>query len=1653
MKYFREAKNLYLIMVFIMILQLLIPTSFAGAESIVGQEQSFEDAGFKAFDAPTGSSLTSSAINVKNVVFKVIEGDDTEVSGGSAGEYLLELGVDELTKSFHLEFDFSLDEDHIVQGGDYYEFTVPTAFDIKEIINKPIKSDGDTIATYSISLDGTVRITFTDEINNGQPVDNGKFFQSWALGSNVKTGELSQEYDFNVAGPKKFIIAISNNNTESINKSDGKHVKNASTVKWSVDVNKQTANIGGKTLNDSMQAQIVPATIKVYELIPKLKDGSIIFIESSALATDGFTLTDGTTFPITFAEGNTKAYRIYYETTITDEQRECVFSNTSKEISNTATLGDTVSDGGKATLSFDPPITKSDTYYDSTKGEIEWEVVVNADNRDISNGITIVDTLTRTITDGNQSADGKHMEYVKGEAGNVTVEITPTPKSTPTISLSTDNKLTISFVPMDDNKTAKHTIKYKTKDDVVDKSYKVSNGAVLTYTVGTKTYTSNNVEKSVSPNMISKSGETGGTIDYENKQIEWNFTFNGSGYKDITDVTITDTFESGKYLKMYKKDFIDDNKNKFDTSVGGTATGNYFNISLSEPKTDEKGEYTLTGFTLNLVGEIDEPVTFTYPTTFDPTTIYANSNIKNSIGVGWKKNDVEYSNSGEFTSSFNKFTKNNGDKTGIYNPINKTIEWKVDVNYNKHTLEKARVVDTFGHKQTMSEVSKNTVKVYLLSMAYGENPKVIGGEYNNYTVTPTGIMGEYTGFELGFNETITQPYRIVYTTKYNEQWIGEFNDSNNKAKNVAILYNDDDKISELDTEKLDKSPEIPNAGKYISKDGRDIKDKDYLEWKLKVNESQSYIKAGSTISDTLNEGQTLLDNFTGITLDGEISNNRGMFEFKKRVYTRNGDNFTSQLVLLTQNEMEELFDIQVAADKKSFTITSKKDINEEYQISYVTDISASLGSELSNEYSYKFEGQELKEGSYEEKVNVTYEFSGASGEFRYYNLTLAKKDGNTPLENVKFGLFKKDLTLVKEATSNEDGLIDFGTIKWGEFILKEVQPQTGYTNEFKVGDSEEFISEYILEAKGKNKDIKIDIYNELPVKIILDKYDITDSTKKLAGAKFEIKNAKGVLVDTIISNETGAATSKDLPPGTYTITETEAPDKYVKVTEHKTVTLESGKNEIVEFSNELINQAVRLTKVDAGDNNIKLKGAKFNLHHFDGTLVTEDVFITGEKGEITVNNLSPGKYYFKEISSPNYYLLPVEESQLKTEFTINKDQTTFTEIEVKNTRGKGSIIITKVDAADNDILLNDVEFTLVNSVGSLMATKKTVDGKIEFTDLPYDTYTITETKAHEDYVPNSSSIEVVLDEDTDGKSIEKTIENTKKDYSVELTKYNSNKSLKLEGAIFELRKEIDRVYEIVKGIDVDKLTTDDNGVINLKDLEVGRYQLIETMAPSGYRLNSDPIEFEIEENQTAATIVEKLNSRRSSGGGGGTPEVPEIPEIPKIPEIPVTPTEPEPPIVNPIVKFGNILINKLDLDSNPLDGAEFTLYDESGTAIRTVASDVNGTALFSNLPLGIYSVMETKAPDGYQIYNDDLLVDLRDAKTLRYNFRNAPEGIDITESEVPLGWEPIEDQDVPTGTGILPDTGSIFGTFMLILIGAVLMLTGFGMLFKRRFIG
>lgn len=100
---------------------------------------------------------------------------------------------------------------------------------------------------------------------------------------------------------------------------------------------------------------------------------------------------------------------------------------------------------------------------------------------------------------------------------------------------------------------------------------------------------------------------------------------------------------------------------------------------------------------------------------------------------------------------------------------------------------------------------------------------------------------------------------------------------------------------------------------------------------------------------------------------------------------------------------------------------------------------------------------------------------------------------------------------------------------------------------------------------------------DLISKIKILKKDQDDPTKLLKGAKFRITKqgaaSDAAPVEEIVTNDQGEAISKKLQPGDYRIEEIEAPAGYQADSSSKSVTVEAGKETLIEFFNKAIPSA------------------------------------------------------------------------------------------------------------------------------------------------------------------------------------------------------------------------------------------------------------------------------------------------------------------------------------------------------------------------------------------------------------------------------------------------------------------------------------------------
>ena len=234
----------------------------------------------------------------------------------------------------------------------------------------------------------------------------------------------------------------------------------------------------------------------------------------------------------------------------------------------------------------------------------------------------------------------------------------------------------------------------------------------------------------------------------------------------------------------------------------------------------------------------------------------------------------------------------------------------------------------------------------------------------------------------------------------------------------------------------------------------------------------------------------------------------------------------------------------------------------------------------------------------------------------------------------------------------------------------------------------------------------------------------TYEKRKLKGAVYsvyagaDIKAADGTLIykkgalvkDNLVTGDDGSVTLKDLYLGTYTVTETKAPDNYVCKGESKTVELVyAGQTVEVQtgsatFLNECQKTAVRVEKQDEETKN-PLSGGIYGLYaaediKVDGkTVVPKGTLIekatTGADGKASYKAELPINYSYsiREIQAPELYLRNSEDTYTFTfKFTNDKEEKVNFSHTFTNKRVNATIDLVKEDSETGNSAQGDAVF-------------------------------------------------------------------------------------------------------------------------------------------------------------------------------------------------------------------------------------------------------------------------------------------------------------------------------------------------------------------------
>ena len=480
---------------------------------------------------------------------------------------------------------------------------------------------------------------------------------------------------------------------------------------------------------------------------------------------------------------------------------------------------------------------------------------------------------------------------------------------------------------------------------------------------------------------------------------------------------------------------------------------------------------------------------------------------------------------------------------------------------------------------------------------------------------------------------------------------------------------------------------------------------------------------------------------------------------------------------------------------------------------------------------------------------------GAVGEFKYtlnnektsYSIEIHKHDSEDKQKKLAGAEFAvtDSRGFTKTVTTDASGKASITELPYDDYTIREIKAPKGYAlsdKEYSVKKTELVHgSPVVIEAANKY------ILGSVTIK----KVDHENPEKLLEGAKFNVTDENGSLLkwkaegDVYTLDERGSSvitagrvTLKDLPEGTYTLTEIDAPSGYAILDGSRTFTITEANMTApleIKVENLLRRTAVGFIKVDKNNKELRLAGVEFTLYRMNGEKQGEVVAtgVTNSNGLVTFTELTMGSYRAKETKAPKGYKLwnaPIdftvdEYGKVSVGSTELKPEGLVYTAMITNTAEEKEITLKKV--SDTGEALTGATFRLSGEKSYILTTGSDGTAKIS---LPYGDYILEEVIAPDGYVLSSEKQALNLSDSglkLNGKAVSGftvTLKNQPVTFALTLHKRDASTGKALSGATFKITGN-----SYTKTVTADAL-----GNTETIKLRPGTYGITETATPSGY---------------------------------------------------------------------------------------------------------------------------------------------------------------------------------------------------------------------------
>lgn len=486
----------------------------------------------------------------------------------------------------------------------------------------------------------------------------------------------------------------------------------------------------------------------------------------------------------------------------------------------------------------------------------------------------------------------------------------------------------------------------------------------------------------------------------------------------------------------------------------------------------------------------------------------------------------------------------------------------------------------------------------------------------------------------------------------------------------------------------------------------------------------------------------------------------------------------------------------------------------------------------------------------------------------------------------------------------------------------------------------------------------------------------------VSGIDFTIKGDN--YEKTVTTGSDGTISLEGMFPGTYTITEASY-DRYVPQ-KSQTVTIIGGQTSTVSFSNVLKKFNVTVTKTDAeagtaqGDGS--LAGALYGIYKGNKLI---DTYTTDANGQFTTSYYICGDdWTIKEIEPSEGYLLDTTTHKVGAEAKLYTVEYNSTANAVTEQVIKGKIAIikhsddgsTQIETGEEGATF-EVFLKSAGSYNNAKATERDIlvcdgNGFAQTKDLPYGIYTVHQTKGW-DGRERMKDFDVFIN--SNGEVYRYLINNAYFESYIKIVKKDAEtgKTIPYAGAGFQIYDpngnlvSMTFTYPEITTIDT-YYTTADGELVTPQKLEYGTgYYLVEVQAPYGYILNSEPVYFDVvqenSEEESGITLIEVVRSNMAQKG--------KI-TVSKSGEVFNTVSESD-GLYQPIYTISDLAGATYEITAaEDIITQDGTVRAKKGELVDTITTGKDGDAVSKELYLGKYEVKEIEAPDG-MVLNDEVL--------------------------------------------------------------------------------